>query len=73
MSKEKQQLKIRLALLGKKQCEMIPKIQEKLPEYSISQCDVANAFGGQFNTEKLEAIRLAADEVLNEWEAERGA
>lgn len=71
MAEEKMKLKVRLAMLGKSQVELIPKINELLPNFKTNQCDLSRAFSDAGTTPKSEAIREAADKVLSAWENEK--
>lgn len=60
--------KARLAMLGKRQAELIPELRERLELYTISAEDVSRALNNIATYPKHEAIRSAADVILSEWE-----
>lgn len=60
--------KARMAMLGKRQVELIPELRERLEPYTINAEDVSRALNNASAYPKHEAIRSAVDAILSEWE-----
>lgn len=65
----KYSIKVRLTILNRKQLDLIPIIEEK-EGLTVAPAELSRAITGKGNYPKMQRIRKAAEEIVEQWERE---